>query len=111
MLYIAFALFSLVSLVTAASDNAQSAPVSFSGMGKQVSPFFTLKPGLTIFKMTHDGERNFIVHLLDSKGNVVEYLVNEIGKFNGSKAMGTQEGGTYILDIDADGDWKIDISQ
>ena len=61
--------------------------------------------------MTHDGERNFIVHLLDLKGNVVEYLVNEIGKFDGSKATGIQDGGTYILDIGADGNWKIDISQ
>jgi hypothetical protein len=97
---------------SSASPNvSQSVPISFRGMGQQASPFFTLKPGLAIFKMTHDGESNFDIWLLDSKGNKVELLVNEIGTFNGSKAVGIKEGGTYILDIDADGNWKIDITQ
>jgi hypothetical protein len=53
-------------------QTAQSVPFSFSGKGQQVSQFFTLTPGLARFRMTHDGERDFIVWLLDSKGNKVE---------------------------------------
>jgi len=93
-------------------QTAQSVPVSFSGKGQQVSQFFTLTPGLARFKLMHNGESNFIVHLLDSKGNQVGIsLVNEIGAFNGSKAMGIENSGIYCLDIGADGNWKIDISQ
>jgi hypothetical protein len=93
-------------------QTAQSVPASFSSKGQQVSQFFALTKGLARFKMTHDGESNFIVHLLDSKGNQVGVsLVNEIGAFNGSKAVNIQDNGIYCLDINADGNWKIDISQ
>jgi hypothetical protein len=103
---------SVVNWITPPEQTAQSGSVSFSGTGQQVSPFFTLEPGLAIFKMRHDGKGNFIVMLMDSSGSVVlSFLANEIGTFDGSKAMSIQEGGTYILDIKAGGDWKIDISQ
>jgi len=92
-------------------QTAQSVPVSLIGKGQQVSQFFTLTPGLARFKLVHDGERNFIVWLLDLKGNKLELLANEIGKFDRSKATGINDGGIYCIDINADGDWKIDISQ
>jgi hypothetical protein len=95
-------------------ETAQSVPVSFSGMGPQVSQFFTLNPGLATFKTKHNGENNFIIWLLDSKGNKIDLLVNETGKFDGSKATDIKDGGIYCLDIDAvdaDGNWKIYISQ
>ena len=95
-------------------ETAQSVPVSFRGMGPQVSQFFTLNPGLATFNMTHNGKNNFIIWLLDSKGNKIDLLVNETGIFDGSKATGIKDSGIYCLDIyavDADGNWKIDISQ
>ena len=92
-------------------QTAQSVPISFSGKGQQVSQFITLNPGLTRFEMTHDGESNFIVWLLDSNGNNVDLLVNEVGAFDGSKATGIKYSGIYCLNIAADGNWKIDVSQ
>ena len=92
-------------------QNAQSIPVSFSGVGQQVSQFFLLKPGLTRFEMVHDGTRNFAIWLLDETGNNVDLLVNEIGVFDGSKAIGIKREGIYCLGIGADGNWQINISQ
>ncbi|WP_424359769.1 hypothetical protein [Methanocella sp. MCL-LM] len=88
---------------------AQQVPISMSGTGPQASEFFYLKQGLTTFKLNHNGESNFIVHLVDSKGNTEEYLVNEIGEFDGSKAIGVSKSGVYLISVDADGDWTISV--
>jgi hypothetical protein len=100
-----------VDIAQPETQTAQGTPASFKGAGKQVSPFLMLKPGLTIFKMTHDGESNFIVTLLDSNGRLVELLTNVIGTFDGSKAVGIQKSGIYCLNIVADGEWNIEVSQ
>jgi hypothetical protein len=92
-------------------QTAQSVPFSFRGRGQQVSQFITLSLGLTRFEMKHDGESNFAVWLLDSNGQRMDLLVNEIGAFDGSKAIGTKYHGIYCLDISADGNWRIDVSQ
>ena len=101
----------MVNITQPTPRTAQNVPVSFNGFGPQVSQFFTLKPGLAIFKMAHNGESNFAIWLRNSKGDREELLVNEIGTFDGSKAIGIKTNGIYCLDIDADGDWNIDISQ
>jgi hypothetical protein len=38
------------------------------------------------------------------------YVINEIGSFDGSKAVGVKAG-VYLLDISADGNWNIQINQ
>ena len=40
---------------------------------------------------------------------MVELLANDIGSFNGSKAVGIASSGIYILDVTADGNWTITI--
>jgi len=85
-------------------------PFKLSGVGQQATEKFTLKKGLAIFKMIHSGSSNFIVHLLDEEGNQVGFsLVNEIGPFDGSKAVSIPRDGVYLLDIDADGSWTVAI--
>ena len=68
--------------------------------------------------MIHDGGSNFAVELLDEEGQLVDFLVNEIGSFDGSKAVGVKEGalfgaqpGTHILNVTADGNWTVTIEQ
>lgn len=89
--------------------SAPSVPQNFTGKGQQVSEMFSLGKGLATFKMTHDGSENFIVWLLDQEGRNIELLVNEIGAFDGSKATGIKNGGIYLLDIAADGNWTINV--
>lgn len=85
--------------------------ISLSGTGQQASKKFTLESGLSIFRMTHSGQSNFGIWLLDENGNNIELLVNEVGTFNGAKAVGINKKGTYILDISADGQWTVKIEQ
>ena len=84
-------------------------PKTFIGIGQQVSPFVKLDKGLTTFKLKHTGKSNFAVLLMDKKGNREELLVNEIGDFDGSKAVGISKSDLYLLDISADGEWSITI--
>lgn len=88
---------------------ADAKPRTFTGKGQQVSPFISLSKGLTTFSLKHSGASNFAVKLLDSNGQAEELLVNEIGKFDGSKALGISSSGLYLLDISADGDWTVSV--
>jgi len=60
--------------------------------------------------MTHQGNRNFIVQLLDENGEQVSTsLVNEIGRFDGSKAVRVPRDGVYLFEVQADGSWTIQV--
>jgi|GEM_PF-2606726 len=84
---------------------------SFSGSGSTAIGPFTLNQGLAVFDMTHTGSSNFIVWLLDSNGEYVDLMANEIGDYDGSQATGIDARGSYYLDVDADGPWSIDVTQ
>jgi hypothetical protein len=93
-------------------------PIEFTGQGDDVSSEFTLGEGITIITMTHDGESNFAIQLFDDTGGLVDLLVNEIGVFDGSVAIGViedniigAEPGIHVLDITADGNWTVLIKQ
>ena len=88
---------------------ASPGPITISGTGQKATSKFSLEKGLAIFRMTHDGEGHFGVWLLDAEGDKVDLLANEIGEFDGSKAVGISESGIYLLDISADGSWEIAI--
>ena len=48
---------------------------------------------------------------LDSQGNTVDLLVNEIGPFDGSTAVGIQQSENYLLNVTADGNWTVTIEE
>ena len=87
----------------------QSSPLTLQGTGQQVSEMFSLDEGLKTFDMTYHGSDNFIVWLMDGQGNRVDLLANQIGSFNGSKAVGIPQTGTYLLDITSNGKWEVSI--
>lgn len=104
--------------VTAHFKVIEPEPIRFSGHGDDVTPKFTLEQGITIITMTHDGSSNFAIKLLNDKGDLVDLLVNEIGAFEGSKAIGVRtdniigaKPGTHLLDVTADGNWEVVIEQ
>ncbi len=93
-------------------------PITLEGSGDKVSHKFELLAGITIFEMSHDGTRNFIVELMSGSGDTVDLLVNTIGQYTGDKAVGVQKGallgaepGMHLLNIQADGSWSITIRQ
>lgn len=87
-------------------------PITLSGAGQQATEPFNLESGLTVVKMTHDGQANFIVDMLDEAGQPVAPMgvVNVIGPFEGSTAFPVSAG-QHLLDIQADGNWNITVEQ
>lgn len=96
---------------TTIAPEPSPAPISLSGNGKEATDFFDLEKGLVTFTLTHNGDSNFAIWLLDSDGNKKGLLVNEIGSFSGSHALGIRNAGQYLLDISADGRWTVTIEQ
>ena len=84
-------------------------PIILFGFGQEASEKFVLEKGLVRFNLVYKGQHNFIVWLLDNTGKKIELLVNTIGYFHGSKAIGINETGIYLLDISADEYWTIII--
>jgi hypothetical protein len=91
---------------------AASAPQtrSFSGDSQQATQLFALSAGLHRVHMTHQGDSNFIVDLLDENGESVTLgLANEIGPFDGSRAVQVPVDGIYLFSVQANGPWTINI--
>lgn len=85
--------------------------VTLSGTGNQATELFTLRPGLARFDMTHNGESNFIVYLLDEHGDRVGLIANSVGAGDYSKAVKIETAGKYLLNVTADGAWTITATQ
>jgi hypothetical protein len=67
-----------------------------------------------IIQVSHDGDSNFIVHSLDSGGDVIDYLVNEIGSVETTVLFGFSPFDTSkaaSFEIQADGDWEISVRE
>lgn len=84
---------------------------NFSGNSPAATPLFELSGGLHRVTLTHQGDANFIVDLLDENGaSVVPMgLVNEIGPFEGSRAIQVPEDGIYLFSVEANGPWTINV--
>jgi hypothetical protein len=89
---------------------SQKIPLTITGTGPMASDLVYLDSGLVTFRMTYDGTSNFMVELLDHNGRLVDVVTNQIGSYKGSQAIRISEPGIYLLNIDADGSWKLDIS-
>lgn len=89
-----------------------SAPqkTSFSSEDNTATPLFELSSGLKRVSMTHQGQGNFIVTLLDQEGREVAFaLANEVGNAQVSTTATIPQDGIYLFTVEADGPWTIDI--
>lgn len=80
----------------------------FTGSGDDVVFFVAPASGRALVGLGHRGDRNFIVNILDSNGYIVEQVANEVGKYDGEKAIHLDQG-RYTAEITADGPWTIVI--
>lgn len=86
-------------------------PYRFSGRGPAVPGIFFLESGRADFALTHDGDSNFAVVLYDvGRSRSEEMLANEIGNWTGRESV-SLSGGWYTLDIEADGNWTVSVTQ
>ena len=85
--------------------------ISLSGKGRQATEKFRLEPGICLFDISHDGDSNLVIKLLDINGRVIDTVFNQVGAFNGERAINISTGGECLLDVEADGNWKANIRQ
>ncbi|MWV40462.1 hypothetical protein [Natrialba sp. INN-245] len=104
------------SVITASSQErdteleAISESHRFDGTGATVTDEFDLETGVTIAEATHDGESNFVVELIPTDDSRSQLLVNTIGAYDGAAGVLTDTG-RYLVDIDADGAWALEVGQ
>ncbi len=95
----------------AMAKGKKSEGMTISDSGEKTTREFQLEKGLAIFEMKHDGNKNFMVALVNTEGGE-EMLANARGAFDGAKAKGIKKPGTYRLNIlKADGKWSVTIKQ
>lgn len=87
----------------------EPATQSFSGSGQSVEDGVEIEGGLTVIEASHSGESNFQVSLVDGS-EFSDSFINVIGDFDGSQAD-LIDGGEYLLDVNADGSWNINVYQ
>lgn len=92
---------------TPAPPAAEPGVHNLDGFGKAALAL-DLVQGPAALRMTYSGEGNFVVRLLDAKGERVGGSVaNEIGAWSGTKAVNIPSTGKYVVDVDASGPWTI----
>lgn len=89
----------------------REAALKQTGKGDTVTKKFLLEEGFLITDSSHSGQRNFIVSLHDGDANRIESIANKIGNYKGKQIFSIDDTGEYQLDVKADGDWAINMSQ
>lgn len=84
----------------------ESLPESLSGNGPDVIGPIEFD-GTHIADGSHSGESNFQATVYPMEGSFGESLFNEIGEFDGETTFSFS--GVGWVDVNADGDWEIDI--
>lgn len=89
----------------------QETSYSFAGRASNASPIFPLADGRANVTLTHNGQGYFGVRLYDvASGRLLDMLANAIGPVNESASIAASAG-DYIMQITADGDWTVQVSQ
>ena len=86
----------------------------FTGTGSKTTNLFNASEGLKIIKATHSGRGTFTVILYDDSAVTYESLGlfgKVTGQFEGSKGVQFHRDGRYFFDVEADGDWTINIEK
>ena len=83
--------------------------VIFNGPHNKTTPVFKVKPHWQIRYHTLEPDRHFSIVVHDEYGKYISLAANEIGPKEGLYYQ--EKGGTYYLDVTADGNWRAEIIQ
>lgn len=78
----------------------------FDGRGDNTITLTKGAYGRVDLSVSHRGESNFIVEVLDANGDLEDLVINEIGDYDGNRSISLDEG-EYIIQITADGNWVL----
>lgn len=82
-------------------------PIHLEGSGQTATDPVDVGFPAAVASLTHNGSRNFIVHVLTGDG-AEDSIVNEIGPYSGQVLVPGP--GALTFDVKADGAWTIDIN-
>jgi hypothetical protein len=101
------------SVSAAKTIGGYTAPsISWNGSGTTVVGPFTLEEGLSVFSsQPGPTDTNFIVWLVDSNGEEVDLLANEIGQTASKVAVNIPVTARYYLNVDSDTTWDMRVDQ
>lgn len=77
--------------------------VNPTGQGTNISEKFYLPTWFFTIESAGYGQSNFIAKLLDENGDVIEYLVNEIGETNEIRWLKINKSWYYMIEVKHDG--------
>jgi hypothetical protein len=80
----------------------------YSGRGDKVLRLSLSDNDVHIAVITHVGGSNFVVWTLDSGGDQIDLLVNEIGRYSGARPLDFVDT-PAALKVEAGGRWKISV--
>jgi hypothetical protein len=86
-------------------------PGSIAGRGSDVVKVRVDADLQPVVAAQHRGQSNFIAELVgyaDTSGS--ELLFNEIGNYNGETLVSEMPAGSYLVAVQADGEWSIQFS-
>lgn len=93
-----------------ASRTAKRIPTTITGRGSKVVQVAAGRDLQPVVTASHTGQANFIVRLVPlGPGSGPIYLFNEIGRYRGQELVDNMARGTYLLAVQADGDWSVRI--
>ncbi|WP_312912426.1 polysaccharide deacetylase family protein [Natronosalvus caseinilyticus] len=83
--------------------------LSFDGDGSTTSDSFDLSEGILVGDVSADGE--FVARLQSSDDNLADDLLVQTAGGADGESMMVVGGGSYELDVEADGEWEISLDQ
>jgi hypothetical protein len=95
-----------------ASYTPPPATQRWSGRYAQVTPLFSLKAGQATFHaISANSQAQFTVYLYNQNGQYVEAIVNTPGAADQSIAITIPADGVYLIKVQSDGDWTVEVQQ
>jgi hypothetical protein len=94
---------------TPAAPATLPADVVYQGRGNKTVKLKPLSPDHAHYVVaSHRGSSNFAVWAMDADGQERDLVINEIGRYAGSRPLGIEETPS-ALKVEADGSWKITV--
>lgn len=84
-------------------------PLSFSWTGQLATGFFQVRGGAVVIEMVHDGAGPFVVTVMEAGGSAVYLAASEDGPFEGTRSVPLRSEVFYLLDVQSDSPWTINI--
>ena len=95
-----------------ATYSSPPATQHFAGRDFQATPLFSLKAGKATFHIASaNNNKEFRASLLDSNGRHVDSIANTEGPADVTTDIEIAGDGVFIVQVQSDGDWTLDVTQ